>query len=123
AVGEKADVYALGLVLYHTAAGRGPFDVSSPAQWLHAHTVKEPIDLRRHVGDCPPAFAQMVMRCLGKDPAARPTAAELARALLALADAAGVPSLEALERARKPRTSVAQVMESAPTVDAPAKND
>jgi serine/threonine-protein kinase len=115
--GEKADVYALGLVVYHAAAGRGPFEVSSPTQWLHAHTLKDPIDLRTRVPDCPADFAGAVMRCLAKDPSARPTAAELARTLLALADAAEVPPLEDLERTRKPRGQAPQVMESAPTVD------
>jgi eukaryotic-like serine/threonine-protein kinase len=122
-VGEKADVYALGLVVYQAAAGRGPFDVTSPAQWLHAHTVRDPIDLRGRVPDCPAPFSEMVMRCLRKDPLARPTAGEVARILLPLADAAQVPSLESLERAKKPRSSVAQVMESAATVDAPPKKD
>jgi serine/threonine-protein kinase len=123
AVGEKADVYALGLVIYHATAGRGPFEVSSPAQWLHAHTLKAPVDLVTLAPDCPAPFAQAVMRCLQKDPAARPTAAELSRLLLPLADAARVPSLEALERAKKPRADVAQLMESASTVDAPTKDD
>jgi hypothetical protein len=45
------------------------------------------------------------MRCLAKDPDARPTAAEVALALTSVADAAGVPPLEALELAGVPEVS------------------
>jgi serine/threonine-protein kinase len=117
-VGEKADVYALGLVIYHAAAGKAPFDVTSPTQWLHAHTLKEPIDLRTRVPDAPAPFCAAVMRCLQKSSLDRPSAAELAKLLSSMAEAARIPALELLERARKPRAAVP--VESDPTMDAPA---
>jgi hypothetical protein len=58
------------------------------------------------------------MRCLQKSSLDRPSAAELAKLLSSMAEAARVPALELLERARKPRIAVP--VESDPTMDAPA---
>jgi serine/threonine-protein kinase len=99
AVGERADVYALGVVLYVCVSGSGPYHARTPTQWLHAHAVLAPLELAAR-GVCPPELAELVMRCLRKSPEERPPAAAVARELARLADEAGAPSLVALERAR-----------------------
>jgi Protein kinase domain len=116
--GEKADVYSLGLVLYHAAAGRGPFSAVTPTQWLHAHTLLPPADLSQHVPACPAELAQLVMRCLDKQPEIRPAASEVAALLAKLADGAGVPSLDTLERARPKRAAAPRSLAHDQTVAA-----
>ena len=106
-VDDRADVYALGLVLYLAIAGRMPFDAANAPAWLFAHALHPPRDLAESVPGLDPALAEIVMLCLAKDPGHRPPAATVAAALGVLADAAEVPPLEALDllggRAPSPR--------------------
>jgi eukaryotic-like serine/threonine-protein kinase len=88
-VDHRADIYALGVMGYEMLAGRTPFDGMSPQQVLAAHVTRAPEPLSARVPGCPPALAALVMRCLEKQPSARPqTAAEL----LPLLEAATTPS-------------------------------
>ncbi|WP_405717538.1 protein kinase domain-containing protein [Streptomyces sp. NBC_00046] len=74
--GPACDVFALGCVLAYTATGRRPFGDGGAASVLF-RTVHEPPDLH----GLPPALLPLVEACLAKDPAARPTARDVARAL------------------------------------------
>ncbi|OLB80023.1 MAG: hypothetical protein AUI14_08435 [Actinobacteria bacterium 13_2_20CM_2_71_6] len=73
-----SDVYALGLVLYRTLAGRLPWDVDTRTGVLRAHLLTKPAPLPPVPG-LPREVARLCQRCLAKDPAARPDAGELAR--------------------------------------------
>ncbi|MER7954848.1 serine/threonine-protein kinase [Streptomyces sp. NPDC096030] len=76
-VGPAADVFALGSVLVHAATGHGPFDSDSPYIVAYQVVHDEP-DLT----GVPEALAPLVARCLAKEPAERPTPAEIMAALL-----------------------------------------
>ncbi|MFD3665596.1 PQQ-binding-like beta-propeller repeat protein [Streptomyces sp. NPDC058659] len=76
-VGPAADVFALGSVLVHAATGHGPFDSDSPYIVAYQVVHDEP-DLT----DVPEELAPLVARCLAKEPAERPTPAEIMSALL-----------------------------------------
>jgi eukaryotic-like serine/threonine-protein kinase len=87
-VRPATDVYALGLMLYLTLCGRLPWEASTTTQMLKAHRYLEPARLPPVPG-LPAEVAALCRRCLAKDPADRPDAAEAASVL---AGAAGVVS-------------------------------
>jgi serine/threonine-protein kinase len=89
-----ADVYAVGVVLFVLLAGRHPFDEKTPWGIAYSHMCVEAPDVRTLSSDVPPDLAGLVAACLRKDPAARPTSADLAKKLEAIADAHGAPVLE-----------------------------
>jgi serine/threonine-protein kinase len=77
-----ADVYALGILLYHALTGSLPWRAETATQMLVAHASEEPAPLPPIAG-MPPRVAALCSRCLAKDPLDRPTAAQAARMLLA----------------------------------------
>ncbi|MEV1069425.1 bifunctional serine/threonine-protein kinase/ABC transporter substrate-binding protein [Streptomyces sp. NPDC050263] len=79
-IGPASDVFALGCVLAFAATGRAPFG-SGAVDALLYRAVHDPADL----DGVPPGLLEVVERCLEKDPAERPTAAELAQELAAAA--------------------------------------
>lgn len=68
----RADLYALGAVLYHLIAGRPPFEADSTAALIAALLTAEPAPLTAQRPGVSPALDALVRRCLAKDPAARP---------------------------------------------------
>ncbi|WP_327413720.1 serine/threonine-protein kinase [Streptomyces sp. NBC_01233] len=67
-----SDVFSLGSVLVLAATGRSPFVAASVALTLYNVVHAEP-DLL----GLPPGLRELVTRCLAKDPAARPSPAEI----------------------------------------------
>jgi tRNA A-37 threonylcarbamoyl transferase component Bud32/tetratricopeptide (TPR) repeat protein len=82
-VDQRTDLYALGAVAYEMLTGAQPFaGRSSPQQLLAAHLVEKPEPVAMRRADTPPLLAALVMRCLEKEPDARPqSAAGLLQAL------------------------------------------
>jgi len=84
---HRADLYAWGVMAYELLAGRHPFaDKGSAAQLIAAHIAEAPKPLSDAKPGAPPPIAALVMRCLAKDPEARP---HDAGELLAALDAVG----------------------------------
>jgi tetratricopeptide (TPR) repeat protein len=71
-VDQRADIYALGLILYDMLAGRrrASHDASALAE-LHARMAQVPSPIRTLVPDVPEPLARVVARCLEPDVAAR----------------------------------------------------
>jgi eukaryotic-like serine/threonine-protein kinase len=92
-IDHRADIYALGVVLFEALAGR-PF--SDPSQTLKRADGPDRLIRERHAGaprlraahpEVPPALEAVVRRCLEPEPAGRyAAAAELAADLQAVAD-------------------------------------
>jgi hypothetical protein len=97
-VTPAADVYSLGIVLFEVVTGALPFAGRSSGAMLEAHLRELPPTLVDQRG-VPAPLAALVARCLDKDPRARPEAREVERVLTQIADAAGAPSIEALNQA------------------------
>ncbi|MGE0712225.1 MAG: protein kinase [Planctomycetota bacterium] len=81
-VDARADVYALGGVLYAALTGEAPFLGNTPFAVLDAVLHRDPPSLLERAPGCPPDLAEACARALAKDPDDRPQSArELARLL------------------------------------------
>ena len=86
-IDARADLYALGLVIYEMLCGKHPFDTTDAIELFkrHAATTPPPIAERVPGTVVPPALSAVVMRLLEKSPDARYSSGE---ALIAALDAA-----------------------------------
>jgi len=69
AVDHRADLYALGVTLFHLVTGSVPFREGDLA-YHHRHT--PPPDPRERVRGIPDALAELILQLMAKDPADRP---------------------------------------------------
>lgn len=115
-VGDRTDIYAAGLVVYHALAGRSPFAATSASLLLVAQVTVDPEPLHRLRPDLPTGLHDLVHSALEKDPSKRPDASAFASALHAFADGLDAPSLDALVSTLeepKPRAGTPRIYASA----------
>jgi eukaryotic-like serine/threonine-protein kinase len=67
-IGEKSDLYSLGIVLYEMLTGRLPFDGDSAISIALKHLQEQPDDPRRFNEQIPDNMAGIIMKALDKDP-------------------------------------------------------
>jgi serine/threonine-protein kinase len=85
-VDARADVYALGCVLFEALTGRVPYPRGDPVARMYAHVFEPPPRVSDVVGGGPITFDPVIARALAKNPDERyPSAGDLARAMLAAA--------------------------------------
>src|SRR5258705_3729364 len=68
----RADLFALGAVLYEMLSGKRPFHRATPVETMHAILHDDPPELAVTAGKpVPPALERIMWHCLEKDPASR----------------------------------------------------
>ena len=81
-VDERADVYALGAILYHVLAGTTPYEGGHAAELVRRVIAEPPIPLPRRQPEITRALVTIVEKAMARSPLDRyPTARELADAL------------------------------------------
>jgi serine/threonine protein kinase len=126
-VGPAADVYALGCVLFHTLAGRLPFESDSEIALMYAHVNDPAPDLASIAPLASPSLATVVARALAKAPRERyASAGELAFAAAAAAEDSPADGLATLRHRLAnlsggdgPPVDVAELPAPAPPVASP----
>ena len=79
AVDERADVYAIGAILYHLLAGRPPYEAGAPMDVVRRVLAGPPIQLQALRPGIAPDLSTVVEKAMARAPLARyPTALELA---------------------------------------------
>ncbi|MFF0338719.1 serine/threonine-protein kinase [Kribbella sp. NPDC004875] len=113
-IGPASDVFALGAVLVFAASGRGPFATGNPASLLHRIVNEQP-----NIPPLPGPLYDVVRRCLARDPAQRPTPADVLQTL-------GPPTPTTLQhpttRTLPPPTKLLPPPPNPPTLNPPALN-
>ncbi len=72
----RADLYALGVIIYEILAGMRPFDADESIAVLHKQVYEEPFPLKSFRPDLSPQTLQLVDKALQKDPSHRFQSAE-----------------------------------------------
>ena len=96
---HRVDIYALGIVAYELLVGEPPFTDRELGPLLVAHATREPVPIGTRRPEVPLALADLVDRCLRKDPGERWSSAE---ALCAALRAATAPVAVAASARREP---------------------
>ena len=86
-VDPPSDIFSLGGVVYFAATGQAPFGGGIPAALLYKIVFEEP-----NLDALPPQLRSLVGACLDKNPATRPTPAQLATALMPAMPAGSLPA-------------------------------
>jgi Tol biopolymer transport system component len=93
AADERADLFALGAILYEMLAGKRAFRKPTSAETMSAVLNEEPPAISQIVPGIPPALQRVVQRCLEKGPQQRfHSASDLAFALEALSGTDTAPT-------------------------------
>lgn len=69
---SRSDVYSFAVLVYQMLTNKLPINADSEEQFVVAHATLEPDNISQHIHDLPPPVAELIMRCLSKDPNARP---------------------------------------------------
>ena len=78
----QSDLYALGLILYEICTGKHAFRADTFEAWRAAHDSSTPDPPSESSGDVDPALERVILRCLEKTPARRPSSAAVVAASL-----------------------------------------
>jgi tetratricopeptide (TPR) repeat protein/tRNA A-37 threonylcarbamoyl transferase component Bud32 len=93
-VDHRADIYSLGAMIYELLCGHAVFAGRTPQRMLAAHMSELPAPILNERPDLPAALADLVMRCLAKEPDKRPqNASDIVRSLETITSGSGMQSM------------------------------
>ena len=114
---HRADIYAFGVMAYEMLAGAPPFHGRSPQRLLAAQMTELPKPIVEHRPDTPELLAELIMRCLAKDPDARPqTAMDLVKVLETVTSGGNHPAMPQILLGGRPRLGRALALWAAASV-------
>jgi serine/threonine protein kinase len=67
-IGQRADLYSIGILLYEMLAGHSPFQEENPARLVHQHLVKIPLPLHEENQEISQVLSLIVSKLLNKNP-------------------------------------------------------
>lgn len=111
----KSDVYALGALLFHLAAGRPPFVAATPRLVMARHQLESPPALSSLCPQAPNSIVALVAAMLGKEPTLRPAMDDVLKVLRGIAaDALAQPNIPALPVREPTRTELPRTLDDGP---------
>jgi WD40 repeat protein/serine/threonine protein kinase len=96
---EPADIWALGVILYEMVSRRRPYQEENAIGYALKVAEVNPVPAPSPSPGTPERLVELIARCLDKDAARRPTAAELARRLESIGAGEALRVAAELERA------------------------
>lgn len=101
-VDHRSDIYSWGVVAYQLLTGRLPFSGPTPQDFLVQHATGTPAPISGHArgNELSRELCDLIMRCLAKDPARRPTLTQISQALRGIASVERPIALDKLLRIR-----------------------
>ena len=98
-VDARADIWAIGIILYELISGVSPFDRPTVAETFGSILFEKPLSLRDKQPEVPEELDRIILRCLEKDANLRlSNVAELSKALFPFAENATLASLDRTAR-------------------------
>jgi HD-like signal output (HDOD) protein len=108
AITVATDIYALGIIAFEMLTGRLPFNADSDLLLLTMQIRDQPPSIREIVPELPKALADLVERCLSKEPHERPRSVkELSQQLSLAVEGAAPPPAERAARVEPARPATA----------------
>ena len=77
AIDHRADIYALGGIIYELLTGRPPFVADNAMEMVAKHLMETPLPPSQFVPGVPPELDDLVLRMLAKTPQGRPPLTEI----------------------------------------------
>jgi tetratricopeptide (TPR) repeat protein len=110
---HRVDIYAFGVLAYELLAGEPPFANLELAPLLIAHATRDPVPLASRRPEVPQPLAELVMRCLRKEPGDRWSSADALYQALRTMASSGPTAARTMHESSAPAESALEDIEAA----------